>query len=161
MTSVKYFYKIFFFLLFSIITTYLVSVYFMYRDAKEVIQRQVPELIRLVAEDNCLDDTIVYNGTTMYDAYMQQLQSTDANSPLIVFDPATAVSVTNEDGTDAYSRDVAKQRGEILTVTLTGNFHLDTRLHNRLFDSSSSTITIDVPITFEEQVIGTRYYRDR
>lgn len=135
-----------------IIIIFLVMVAFLYRDAKETVQRQIPELIRLVAEDNCLDDTVVYNGKTIYKTYISKLDSVSNSSDFVKFDTnRDAVSVTC-DGSDAYSRASAKQRGCILNIKLTGYFRLDTEMRG---------ISFNVPITFEEQVIGTRYYRDR
>lgn len=152
MDLIKLFYKCLFYVIVGIILVFFVMVYSLYRDAKETVQRQVPEFIRLVAEDNCLDDTISYNGVTMKQAYINKLDSVSTNSEIVNFDTANdAIFVDNGTG-DPYSRTAAPQRGAQITIRLRGYFTLNTGMQG---------INFNVPIEFKEVVIGTRYYRDR
>jgi len=121
-----------------------------YRDCKDTVERQFPELIRLVAEDNCLDNTIPYSGVTMYQAYRNKLEKVEETNPLIDFDK-DAISVESG-GVTCYDRASAPQKGSTLQVKLTCQFDATFPLFS---------LPIHRTFTYDEPVIGIRFYRDR
>lgn len=130
----------------AVIAIFSVATYQTYRTASDIVDSVFPELCRLVAEDNCLDNTISYGGSTIYNAYTSKLQDIGASSPLIDF-RSDAVTVP------CTSRATAPQRGTRIPVKLVGHWTITFPLFGG--------IPIDLPIVREMNVIGIREYRDR
>ena len=120
--------------------------WYTYNLASQTVDAMFPELVRLVAEDNCLDNTIAFNGKTTYAAYADALAEISNASAIISFE-ADAISVPYT------SRASAPQRGTSIPVKLTGYWTLTIPLF--------SGWDIHYPIVREIEVIGIREYRDR
>lgn len=132
----------------SIILTIILSsfTYQTYKGAREQMNMVFPELVRLVAEDNCLDNTISFSGRTTYQAYKDKLDDINLRNPLITF-RADAINVPYT------SRASAPQRGTIIPVRLTGYWTVTIPVFGG--------IGINHKMTRELNVIGIREYRDR
>lgn len=135
---------------FLVILTSCLVTYFSYQEVKDAIERQFPELIRLVAEDNCLDNTVNYNGQTIYQSYRNKLQKVDELNELLEFRTDCIEVKYNEE--NCYDRSKAPQKGSELQVKLTGYYVATFPLFQ---------LPIDIPIQYSDPVIGIRYYRDR
>lgn len=114
------------------------------------VARQLPELIRIVAEDNCLDNTISYDGQTAYQAYKSKLTTLASNNSSIKF-PSNCIEVTYN-GVEQYDRSTAPQKCSVVKVTLRANISFK-------FPAFDKTLSFDREFT--EPVLCTRYYRDR
>lgn len=117
-----------------------------YKISREQMNMVFPELVRLVAEDNCLDNTIAFSGRTTYQAYSSKLEEVNLRNPLIQF-RADAISVPYT------SRASAPQRGTVIPVKLTGYWTVTIPVFGG--------IPINHKMTREMNVIGIREYRDR
>ncbi len=139
--------KTFFTIMFLIIGIFSLVTWHTYQMACETIDSVFPELTRLVAEDNCLDNTVdVSGGNTMYQIYRNKLDTISANSKIMKFeDDAISVPYT--------SRDTAPQKGTIIPVKLKGVWKITLPLYGGW--------DINFPIERTVDVIGIRYYRDR
>ena len=120
--------------------------WFTYDMARQNVNAMFPELVRLVAEDNCLDNTIAFNGKTTYQSYRDALDKMDAESKVVSFE-ADAIDVPYT------SRASAPQRGTTIHVKLTGYWTITIPIF--------SGFNIHHPIVRELDVIGIRHYRDR
>lgn len=117
-----------------------------YKIAREQMNMVFPELVRLVAEDNCLDNTISFSGKTTYQAYVDKLEQINLRNPLIQF-RSDAISVPYT------SRASAPQRGTTIPVKLTGYWTVTIPVFGG--------IPVNYRMTRELNVIGIREYRDR
>ena len=117
-----------------------------YVRAEKTVDAVFPELVRLVSEDNCLDNTISFSGKTTYQRYSDKLKTISDTSPIIEF-RADAIGVPYT------SRSSAPQRGTPIHVKLTGYWTITVPVFGGL--------VIDFPIIRELDVIGIREYRDR
>ena len=104
------------------------------------------ELLLIVSEDNCLDDTVMYNGSTTAKKFRNKLDTINNNNGMLYYD-SNAVQVQYT------SRDTAPQKGSLVNVKLTGRYQANFSLFGGM--------RVDVPIVREDRVIGTKYYRDR
>ena len=104
------------------------------------------ELLLVVAEDNCLDNTVPYNGTTTYEKFENKLLDINSRDTLVKYE-ADAIDV------EYTNRDTAPQKGSLINCKLTGYYTAELKLFGGM--------PIRHKITREDKVLGTKYYRDR
>ena len=122
------------------------ATYTSYSIAREAVNEAFPELVRLVAEDNCLDDTIEFDGKTTYKAYKDKLQNISTTNSFVSFE-SDAITVPYT------SRATAPQRGTEIPIKLVGYWTVTIPLFSGLH--------VHYPIVRQLNVIGIREYRDR
>lgn len=118
-----------------------------YANSYLTLDKQLPKLARIVAADNCLDDTVSYGGDTMYDGFINMLKEIDNDKVNFAIDPNNCINITYT------SRDTAPQKGTRIEYSLTAYFTYHIAL--------GPGFDVNYKMTVKDSVIGTKYYRDR
>ncbi len=124
-------------------TAFVVSFYF---RGLEIVQQQFENVARLVASDNCLDNTVLYNGKTNYERVEENIQLAEDHTFFLDF-PSDALYV------EYTSRDLAPQKNEPIMVRLKADISVQI--------IAFGTFRTHIPIEIEMPVTGTKFYRDR
>lgn len=134
-----------FLMIFLVVGQFAVACFY-YLNAVDTVNDAYSTLCRIVASDNCLDDTVKYNGKTNYDRFQEMLEDLEEEVGYVEFDN-TSVDV------EYTSRDTAPQQYTKIRTKLTGyyTFKID----------AFGTANFRVPITRDFPVMGIKHYRDR
>jgi helix-turn-helix protein len=117
-----------------------------YFKATRAVAQVYTDVARVVAEDNCLDNTILYGGKTMYQRQVEKLNKITADTKYLVFE-SDAIQIPYT------AKATAPQQNTQIPLKITGYFNAKLVIFG--------THTIKVPIVEAHEVTGIKYYRDR